>query len=179
MNSRSAVRRASRLACWGREQLGKASNADVTSRTARLILGIRRTRYWILRANAGTQQPYYRWVGGHVSIARCSGTVLGIQLQRFTGRTAVFLGMDVGTGGTRAVLVNEQGQLVASASSEHEPFRTPHPGWAEQDPEDWWRAAQEAIRGVLAEKPGLRVDAVGLTGQMHGAVMLDKDGKVL
>src|SRR5579884_1309467 len=90
-----------------------------------------------------------------------------------------FLGMDVGTGGTRAVLVNEQGQLVASASSEHEPFRTPHPGWAEQDPEDWWRAAQEAIRGVVAEKPGVRVDAVGLTGQMHGAVMLDKDGKVL
>jgi xylulokinase len=89
----------------------------------------------------------------------------------------VFLGMDVGTGGTRAVLVDENGQLVDSASSEHEPFRTPHPGWAEQDPEDWWRAAQQAIREVLAT--GARVDAVGLTGQMHGAVMLDKDGKVL
>jgi xylulokinase len=89
----------------------------------------------------------------------------------------VFLGMDVGTGGTRAVLVDENGQLVASASSEHEPFRTPHPGWAEQDPDDWWRAAQQAIREVLAT--GARVDAVGLTGQMHGAVMLDKDGKVL
>jgi xylulokinase len=87
--------------------------------------------------------------------------------------------MDVGTGGTRAVLVNEQGQLVASASCEHEPFRTPHPGWAEQDPEDWWRAAQVAIREVLAAVPGVRVDAAGLTGQMHGAVMLDKDGKVL
>jgi xylulokinase len=91
----------------------------------------------------------------------------------------VFLGMDVGTGGTRAVLVNEQGELVASASSEHAPFRTPHPGWAEQDPEDWWRAAQEAIRGVLAAVPGVRVDAVGLTGQMHGAVMLDEGGEVL
>ena len=89
----------------------------------------------------------------------------------------MFLGMDVGTGGTRAVLVDENGQLVDSASSEHEPFRTPHPGWAEQDPEDWWRAAQQAIREVLAT--GARVDAVGLTGQMHGAVMLDKDGKVL
>ena len=87
--------------------------------------------------------------------------------------------MDVGTGGTRAVLVNEQGQLVASASCEHEPFRTPHPGWAEQDPEDWWRAALVAIREVLAAVPGVRVDAAGLTGQMHGAVMLDKDGKVL
>ena len=95
----------------------------------------------------------------------------------------MFLGMDVGTGGTRAVLVDEKGQLIGSASCEHEPFRTPHPGWAEQDPEDWWRAAQQAIREVLATAgaPGkaARVDAVGLTGQMHGAVMLDKDGKVL
>jgi len=87
--------------------------------------------------------------------------------------------MDVGTGGTRAVLVDDKGQLIASASSEHEPFRTPHPGWAEQDPEDWWRAAQQAIREVIAAVPGARIQAVGLTGQMHGAVMLDKDGKVL
>jgi len=91
----------------------------------------------------------------------------------------VFLGMDVGTGGTRAVLVNEQGQLVASASCEHAPFRVEHPGWAEQDPEDWWRAAQVAIREVLAAMPGARVDAMALTGQMHGAVMLDGDGAVL
>lgn len=87
--------------------------------------------------------------------------------------------MDVGTGGTRAVLVDDKGQLIASASSEHQPFRTPHPGWAEQDPEDWWRAAQQAIREVIAAVPGARIQAVGLTGQMHGAVMLDKDGKVL
>jgi len=87
--------------------------------------------------------------------------------------------MDVGTGGTRAVLVNGQGQLVGSASSEHAAFRTPHPGWAEQDPDDWWRAAQEAIRAVLESIPGARVDGVGLTGQMHGAVMLDREGKVL
>ena len=57
-----------------------------------------------------------------------------------------FLGMDVGTGGTRAVVVDADGKLISGASSEHAPFRTPHPGWAEQDPEDWWRAAQEAIR---------------------------------
>ncbi|HTX40391.1 MAG TPA: FGGY family carbohydrate kinase, partial [Acidobacteriaceae bacterium] len=95
----------------------------------------------------------------------------------------MFLGMDVGTGGTRAVLVDEQGKLLASASSEHAPFRVDHPGWAEQDPEDWWRAAQEAIRAVLADlaqsHPGKKVDALGLTGQMHGAVMLDQDGQVL
>src|SRR5579862_6722597 len=119
-------------------------------------------------------------MNGVLQGGRGSDTLLWIRATAiYPGETAVFLGMDVGTGGTRAVLVNEQGQLVASASSEHEPFRTPHPGWAEQDPEDWWRAAQEAIRGVLAQVPGVRVDAAGLTGQMHGAVMLDKDGKVL
>jgi xylulokinase len=90
----------------------------------------------------------------------------------------VFLGIDIGTGGTRAVLVNSQGKLVASASAEHAPFRSEYPGWAEQDPEDWWRAAQQAIREVIAIS-GARVDAVGLTGQMHGAVMLDAEGHVL
>lgn len=90
----------------------------------------------------------------------------------------MFLGLDVGTGGTRAVLVSSEGKLVASASAEHAPFRSPQPGWAEQDPEDWWRAAQQAIREVIAAG-GARIDAVGLTGQMHGAVMLDAAGEVL
>jgi xylulokinase len=91
----------------------------------------------------------------------------------------VFLGMDVGTGGTRAVLVNAEGKLVASAAREHAPFRSPQPGWAEQDPEDWWRAAQGAIQDVLAAVNGAKIEAVGLTGQMHGAVMLDAEGNVL
>jgi xylulokinase len=92
-----------------------------------------------------------------------------------------FLGMDVGTGGTRAVLVDEQGRVVSSASEEHAPFRTPHPGWAEQDPEDWWRAAQIAIRAAIAAAPESRqpIAGVGLTGQMHGAVFLDQRGEVL
>jgi xylulokinase len=92
-----------------------------------------------------------------------------------------FLGMDVGTGGTRAVVVDSAGKLIAGASSEHAPFRAEHPGWAEQDPEDWWRAAQEAIRGALAAAPEPRqpIAAIALTGQMHGAVMLDEHGSVL
>jgi xylulokinase len=92
-----------------------------------------------------------------------------------------FLGMDVGTGGTRAVLVDGDGKLISGASSEHAPFRTPHPGWAEQDPEDWWRAAREAIHGALADapEPMQPIAAIGLTGQMHGAVMLDENGRVL
>ncbi len=88
------------------------------------------------------------------------------------------LGIDVGTGGTRAIVVDEEGKILASASSEHEPFAVLHPGWAEQEPEDWWRAAQEAISGAVAAS-GVEVTAVGLTGQMHGAVMLDADGEVL
>ncbi len=92
-----------------------------------------------------------------------------------------FLGMDVGTGGTRAVVVDSTGKLISGASSEHAPFRAEHPGWAEQDPEDWWRAAQEAIRGALAAAPEPRqpIAALALTGQMHGAVMLDENGAVL
>jgi xylulokinase len=92
-----------------------------------------------------------------------------------------FLGMDVGTGGTRAVVVDGAGKLIAGASAEHAPFRAEHPGWAEQDPEDWWRAAQAAIRGALAAAPELRqpIAALALTGQMHGAVMLDENGAVL
>ena len=92
-----------------------------------------------------------------------------------------FLGMDVGTGGTRAVIVDGAGKLISGASSEHAAFRTPHPGWAEQDPEDWWRAAQEAIRGAIeaAPEPRQPIAAIGLTGQMHGAVMLDENGAVL
>jgi xylulokinase len=92
-----------------------------------------------------------------------------------------FLGMDVGTSGTRAVIVDAAGKLIGGASSEHAPFRTPYPGWAEQDPEDWWRAAKEAIHAVLASapEPHQPIAAIGLTGQMHGAVMLDENGAVL
>jgi xylulokinase len=92
----------------------------------------------------------------------------------------MFLGIDVGTGGTRAVLVDRDGRVVASCASEHAGIRSEHIGWAEQEPEDWWRAAKEAIAGVLATNAGSsKIEAVGLTGQMHGCVMLDADGKVL
>ncbi|HWS99866.1 MAG TPA: xylulokinase [Pyrinomonadaceae bacterium] len=91
------------------------------------------------------------------------------------------LGIDVGTGGTRAVVVDEAGAVVASATSEHEPFASPQTGWAEQDPRDWWRATTEAVRGVLAQD-GVGADeiaCVGFSGQMHGAVLLDERDEVL
>lgn len=92
-----------------------------------------------------------------------------------------FLGIDIGTGGTRAVLIDESGRVLSSATAEHRPISSPHPGWAEQDPDDWWSAACRAIPVCLAKAntPPAEVKSVGLTGQMHGLVLLDADGKVL
>lgn len=93
----------------------------------------------------------------------------------------LFLGIDVGTGGTRAVAIDESGCVVAAATAEHAPFASPQTGWAEQHPEDWWRATQEAVRAVLAQNEvrAERIAAVGFSGQMHGSVLLDERGEVI
>jgi xylulokinase len=91
------------------------------------------------------------------------------------------LGIDVGTGGTRAVILSETGKLLASATHEHPAFTSPQLGWAEQDPRDWWRAAGGAIKEAL-QKTGLTgedISCIGLAGQMHGAVLLDENNQVL
>jgi xylulokinase len=90
------------------------------------------------------------------------------------------IGIDVGTTGTKAVLVQPSGRVVARATHEY-PLHTPRPGWAEQDPADWWRATVAAIRDVL-QASGARpedVRGLGLSGQQHGSVFLGKDGEVL
>src|SRR5215472_8488679 len=91
------------------------------------------------------------------------------------------LGIDVGTGGTRALIVNGEGRVVGSASEEHVPFASPQIGWAEQDPSDWWRAATIAVRKALANAKlrGEDITCVGFSGQMHGAVMLDHQDRVV
>src|ERR1700755_3372203 len=93
----------------------------------------------------------------------------------------IFLGIDVGTGGSRAVMIDDSGKVIASATVEHEPFASPQTGWAEQDPRDWWRASAGAVRAALAQSAvsADEVACVGFSGQMHGSVLLDERGRVL
>lgn len=93
---------------------------------------------------------------------------------------AYFLGIDVGTTGSKSLLITEKGQVTASATVEY-PMYTPQPQWAEQNPQDWWQATVESIRKVLATSQVApdQVMGVGLTGQMHGLVLLNKEGAVL
>lgn len=91
------------------------------------------------------------------------------------------IGIDVGTGGSRAVLIDAAGRVVASATVEHQGFVSLQPGWAEQDPRDWWRASAAAVRAVVAQSgiDATDIKGVGLSGQMHGAVLLDEHDEVL
>jgi xylulokinase len=92
-----------------------------------------------------------------------------------------WMGLDIGTGGSRAIIMDETGAVRAAASAEHAPMEQPQPTWAEQNPEDWWRAAQEAIRAALSQAglTGADIVGIGLSGQMHGAVLLDANYRVI
>jgi xylulokinase len=90
------------------------------------------------------------------------------------------LGIDIGTSATKSVLFSEDGKVVASASYEY-PLYQPNPGWAEQDPDDWWKAVCFTCRKIIADTgidSGL-IKGVGLSGQMHGLVMLDEQDRLL
>ncbi len=91
------------------------------------------------------------------------------------------LGIDIGTGGTRAVLLDENGRVLNAATAEHALMHSPQIGWAEQDPNDWWNAGCRAIKACLenSHTPPSEIAGVGLTGQMHGLVLLDAAGNVL
>lgn len=91
-----------------------------------------------------------------------------------------FLGIDTSTTSSKALLIDEQGKVVALASNPHT-LQTPKPLWSEQDPREWWDAVSASIKSVLAQAGigGEAVAAVGLTGQMHGLVLLDDAGNVL
>src|ERR1700709_1127363 len=87
---------------------------------------------------------------------------------------SVAIGLDVGTSGGKALGVAEAGESVGRAEVEYG-LSTPQPGWAEQDPEDWWRGTQQALEELGADD----VAGIGLSGQMHGLGALDRDAPVL
>ncbi|EML1930758.1 xylulokinase [Citrobacter freundii] len=90
----------------------------------------------------------------------------------------MYIGIDLGTSGVKAILLNEQGDVVASHTEKLTVSR-PHPLWSEQDPEQWWSATDRALK-ALGQQHSLReVKALGIAGQMHGATLLDEQQKVL
>ena len=90
----------------------------------------------------------------------------------------LFLGLDIGTSGAKAIVCDGDGQIVAMALAEY-PISSPHPLWSEQHPSDWWQGAQAAIREVVGTVDATQIMGIGLTGQMHGSVFLDADNQVI
>ena len=110
------------------------------------------------------------------------GELPGPPLRRALGdhTVSVTLGIDVGTSGTKTIAIDEGGTILASASAEY-PCDHPRPGWSEQEPELWWRATAATVRQILdggRVRPG-DIAGIGLSGQMHGSVFLDADGRVI
>ena len=93
---------------------------------------------------------------------------------------AYFMGIDVSTTGVKALLVDDQGKVIDTATTAL-PLSTPQPLWSEQAPADWWNGAVNSIKQVLKGTGvfGEEVGGIGLTGQMHGLTLLDKNGEVV
>ncbi len=93
---------------------------------------------------------------------------------------SVYLGIDVGTSGTKTLAIREDGTILASATVEY-PLSTPKPGWSEQDPEDWWQASVQSVRQVCerGKISASEIAGIGLSGQMHGSVFLNANGQVI
>ncbi|HEK2942923.1 TPA: xylulokinase [Proteus mirabilis] len=90
----------------------------------------------------------------------------------------MYLGLDLGTSSVKAIIMNEQGDVVASHSIPLTLSR-PHPQWSEQDPQAWWQATDKAIKQLSRTQPMEQIQAIGLSGQMHGAVLLDAQQNIL
>ncbi len=93
---------------------------------------------------------------------------------------AYYLGIDVGTSGTKALIMDARGRVLATATGSHT-VSTPKPSWSEQNPQQWWTATVKAVRAAItkAKINGEDIAGIGLTGQMHGLICLDNSGKVL
>jgi len=97
-----------------------------------------------------------------------------------TDHMSVYLGIDIGTSGTKTLAIQEDGTILASATVEY-PLYSPQPGWSEQNPIDWWNASADSVQQVLSQgniSPS-DVKGIGLSGQMHGSVFLDADNNVI
>lgn len=90
----------------------------------------------------------------------------------------MYIGIDLGTSGVKAILLNEQGEVVASQTEKLTVSR-PHPLWSEQDPEQWWLATDRALKALGKQHSLNKVKALGIAGQMHGATLLDSQQQVL
>jgi xylulokinase len=93
---------------------------------------------------------------------------------------SIYLGIDVGTSGTKTLAINERGKILGQAMATY-PCYHPKPLWSEQDPDDWWQATVKSVRAVVknAKLKAADVRAIGLSGQMHGSVFLDKQNRVV
>ena len=89
-----------------------------------------------------------------------------------------YLGIDIGTTAVKALVVDEFGSVAGKAESPLE-VSVPMPGWAEQDPSDWWQGTVKAVRAACAQAGIWEVESIGLSGQMHSSVLLDKTDRVL
>src|SRR5918994_1688420 len=87
----------------------------------------------------------------------------------------MLLGLDLGTGSVKALLLDEDGDAAGEGSVSY-PVRAPRPGWAESSPEDWWKATVQATKTAVGPR-GSQVAALGLSGQMHGVVLVDGRGR--
>ena len=88
------------------------------------------------------------------------------------------IGIDVGTSGTKSALFDLDGNVIASATAEY-PLHQPKNGWAEQDPEDWWQAVKTTLRAITPKATDGEIVGIGLSGQMHGLVMLNERNEVI
>ena len=92
----------------------------------------------------------------------------------------LLMGIDIGTQSTRAALIDLEGKVAASASTLQE-LQTPRPGWAEQDPQDWWESTIDNIKEALrsTDAAAERIIGIGVSGQMHGTIPIDAQGELL
>ena len=97
-----------------------------------------------------------------------------------SGNMDYLIGFDIGTSSTRCILIDKNGKLIASSTKEYD-MAVPKPGWAEQHPDLWWEASIHTVKDVLKKSNVDPADiaAIGISGQMHGSVFLDRDGKVI